>query len=176
LAISQASDGPHPFRYAWLISGFSLIMAVSFVYRVEFYPLTAWHLYAQLNPTGKITYYKVFGRQTSGALVPVRLEDAVGALRWDGRYTRVLKQCFGGVNDEKNYLITRDFDICRKFLTVSGVVYNKKSPPDRKITHLEIQEWVWGFRSNPFDPEYGTVTDHVIVEIEPVSAAAKKEA
>jgi predicted DCC family thiol-disulfide oxidoreductase YuxK len=175
LAVSQASDGHHPFRYAWLISGFCVVMAISFVYKVEFYPLTAWHLYAVLNPTGKITYHKVFGRLASGVMVPVHLEDAVGALRWDGRYDRVLKQCFGGVNDEKNHLITRDFDTCQKFLTVSGVVYNQNSPPDRRITHLEIQKWVWGFRSNPFDPEHGTLTDHVIVEIAPVSAAAKKE-
>ncbi len=174
--ISQTSDGPHPFRFAWLISGFSLIMAVSFVYKVEFYPLTAWHLYSSLNSSGEISYLKVRGRQASGAMVPVRLEEAVGALGWDGRYDRILKQCFGGLRDERGRIMTKDLDTCQKFLTVSGVVYNRNSPPDRKITHLEIQEWVWGFRANPLDPAYGTVTDHVIVEIEPVSAAAKKEA
>ena len=173
--LSQVIDGPQPFRYAWLISGFSLVMAVSFVYRVEFYPLTAWHLYAKLNSTGQITYFKVLSRQHSGAMVPVRLEDAIGALGWDGRYSPRLQQCFGGSINEKGHLVSKDLGICKKFLTVSGVVYNKKSPPDKKITHLEIQEWVWDFRSNPSDPEHGKVRDRVIVEIGPVSAAVKKE-
>ena len=174
-AISQANDGPQLFRFAWLISGFIIIMTVSFVYKVEFYPLTAWQLYSRLDSSGEVSYLKVLGRQASGATVPVRLEDAVGALRWDGRYTRELSQCFGNVYDEKGRMMTKDLDTCQKFLTVSGFVYNKKSPPERRITHLEIQKWVWGFRSNPSDPEHGKVMDRMIVEIEPVSAAAKKE-
>jgi predicted DCC family thiol-disulfide oxidoreductase YuxK len=175
LEVTQVSARPQGFGYAWLISGFSVVMAFSFVYKVEFYPLTAWHLYANLNSSGEISYLKVLGRQASGAIVPVRLEDAVGALGWDGRYDRILKQCFVGLRDERGRMMTNDLDTCRKFLTVSGFVYNKKSPPDRRITHLEIQEWVWKFRANPSDPEHGKVTDKVIVEIEPVSAAAKKE-
>ena len=44
LAISSSSDGPQRYRYAWLISGFCIVMAISFVYRIEYYPLTAWQL------------------------------------------------------------------------------------------------------------------------------------
>ena len=174
--VSNMSDGPQPLRYAWLISGFCVVMAISFFYRVEFYPvMTAWHLYAGLNTSGEISYLKVLGRQASGAIVPVRLEEAVGALGWDGRYDRILKQCFDGLRDEKGRIVTKNLDICQKFLAVSGSIYNKKSLPVRRITHLEVQERVWNFRSNPSDPEYGKVTNHVIVEIEPVSAAGKKE-
>ena len=94
----------------------------------------------------------------------------------NSRYRPKLEKCFGGSYvDEKVRVVSRDLDICRKFLTVSGVVYNKKSPPDKKITHFELQEWVWDFRSNSSDPEHGKVRDRVIVEIEPVSTAAKKE-
>ena len=175
-AIFPISDGPQPLRYAWLISSFCVVMAISFFYRVEFYPvMTAWHLYAGLPKSGEISYFKALGHQASGATVPVRVGDSVGALRWDGRDTRILNQCFDGFHDEVGRIVTKNLDICQKFLAVSGSIYNKKSPPDRKITHLEIQEWVWNFRSNPSDPEYGKVTNHVIVEIEPVSAAAKKE-
>jgi len=55
---------------------------------------------------------------------------------------------------------------CQKLLAVSGSIYNKSSSLDRKITHLEIQEWVWNFHSNPSDPEHGKVTNHAIIEIE----------
>jgi hypothetical protein len=140
-------------------------MAVSFFYRVEFYPLTAWQLYSVLNTSGKITYYKVLGHQASGAIVQVRFEDAVGALGWDGRYTRELKQCFGGVGWSN--FVSKDVDICKKFLTASGFVYNEKASPNRKMTHFEIQERVWDFRANPSDPEHGKVINSIIVAIEP---------
>jgi len=176
-AIFHISDEPQPGRYAWLISSFCVVMAISFFYRVEFYPvMTAWHLYASLNTSGEISYFKALGHQASGATVPVRVGDSVGALRWDGRDTRIVKQCFDGLRNERGGIVTKDLDSCQKFLAVSGSIYNKKSPLDRKITHLEIQERVWNFRSNPSDPEHGKVTtNHLIIEIEQASAAAKKE-
>ena len=163
-AISRATDQSQRVHYASLITGFSIVMAISFVYRVEFYPLTAWQLYSELNTLGKITYYKVLGHQASGAIVQVRLENAVGALGWDGRYIRELKQCFGG--EGWGNFVSKDVDICKKFLAASGFVYNEKASPGRKLTHLEIQERVWDFRSNPSDPEHGKVIDRIIVAIE----------
>ena len=150
-------------------------MAISFVYQIEFYPLTSWHLYAILNSSGVITYHKVFGHQPSGAIVPVRLEDAIGALRYDSRYRNKLYQCITGARDERNRVVSKELNICKKFLTASGGVYNHKSPPNPKLTHLEVQEWVWDYRANPSDPEHGKVTDRMIVEIEPVSTTVKKE-
>jgi predicted DCC family thiol-disulfide oxidoreductase YuxK len=174
--VSNMSERPQSLRYAWFISSFCVVMAISFFYRVEFYPvMTAWHLYAGLSTSGEISYFKAVGHQASGATVPVRVGESVGALRWDGRDTRILKQCFDGLRDEKGGTMTKDFVSCKKFLAVSGSIYNEKSPPDRKITHLEIQEWVWNFRSNPSDPEHGKVTNHVTIEIDRASAAAKKE-
>ncbi len=165
---SQANVQPNPLRCAWLISGFCTVMAISFFFRIEYYPLTAWHLYTDLNHSGKITYLKVVGRLPSGAIVPVRLEEAVGALGWDGRYRPRLNQCFESLfHDETGSGVRPDVNICKKFLTISGVVYNKNSSPDKKITHFEIQQWVWDFRSNPYDPEHGKVTDRVIVAIDP---------
>jgi predicted DCC family thiol-disulfide oxidoreductase YuxK len=174
-AISQANDGPQRYRYALFISGFCVVMAISFFNTLEFYPLTAWHLYAKLNSSGKVTYHKVFGHQPSGTIVPVRLEETIGALRWDGRNRQKLTQCIDGVRKDRKRVVSKNLEICKKFLTASGIVYNEQSPPDQKITHFEIQEWVWDFRSNPSDPEHGNVTDRIIVEIEPVSTTAKKE-
>jgi predicted DCC family thiol-disulfide oxidoreductase YuxK len=173
--LSQTSDRPQRFGYAFIITSFSVIAAISFVYRIEFYPLTAWHLYAQLNQSGQVTYLKVLGHQPSGAIVPVHMEDTIGALKWDGRYRPRLQLCIDGVRDERKRGVSKKVDICKKYLTASGIVYNEKSPPDQKITHFEIQEWVWDFRANPSDPGHGNVTDRIIVEIAPVATAAKKE-
>src|SRR5215831_9429247 len=137
--------------------------------------MTAWHLYAGLDSSGKISYFRAIGHQASGTIVPVRLGDTIGALRWDARDAPLMKRCFTGHFDEKGGSVNKNLDICHKFLKVSGSIYNKNSPPDRKIAQLELQQWVWDFRSHPSDPEYGKVMDRVIVEIEPVSAAARKE-
>ena len=174
VAISYANPVSQRYRYALFIPGFCVVMAISFVYQIEAYPLTSWHLYAILDSSGVITYPKVFGHQPSGAIVPVRLEDANGALRYDSRYRNKLKQCISGAREERNRVVSKDINICKKFLTATGSVYNKKSPSDKKITHLEIQEWVWDFRANPSDPDHGKVTDRMIVEIEPVSTTANE--
>ena len=175
VAISYADHAPQRYRYALFISGFCVVMAISFFYTLEFYPLTAWHLYTKLNSSGKVTYHKVFGHQPSGTIVPVRLEETIGALRWDGRNRQKLQQCIDGVRKERKRVVSKNLEICKKFLTASGVVYNEQSPPDQKITHVEIQEWVWDFRANPSDPEHGNVTDRIIVEIAPASSTAKQE-
>lgn len=173
--LSHTSDRPHGFGYAFLITGFSVVAAISFLYRVEFYPLTSWHLFSGLNSTTVINYYKVLGHQASGVIVPVRLEDAIGALGWDSRYVRELSQCFGGAAGWKFDILRKDIDVCKKFLIASGLVYNKKSSPNRKITHVEIQEWVWDFGSNPSDPEHGRLKDRIVVEIQ-TSVPMQKEA
>jgi predicted DCC family thiol-disulfide oxidoreductase YuxK len=175
VAISYADHAPQRYRYALFIAGFCVVSALSFVYRIEYYPLTAWHLYAKLNDSGVVTYQKVFGHQPSGAIVPVRLEDAIGALRWDGRYRPKLHLCINGVREERNGVVSKNIDICKKFLTASGMAYNKNSPPDQQITHFEVQEWVWDFRAHPSDSAHGHVTDRIIVEIVPVSSTAKQE-
>ena len=172
---SQTSGRPQRFGYAFIITGFSVIAALSFVYQIEFYPLTAWHLYAKLNSSGVITYRKVFGHQPSGAIVPVRLEDAIGALRWDARNRNKLTQCLDGARAERNGVASKNVEICKKYLTATGVAYNKKALPDQKLSHFEIQEWVWNFRSHPSDPDRGKVMDRMIVGIEPDSTTAKKE-
>jgi hypothetical protein len=38
-----------------------------------------------------------------------------------------------------------------------------------------MQERAWNFRSDPFDPEYGKVRNHVTIEVDRSSASAKKE-
>lgn len=174
LALTQVNDLIQPLRYAWLISVFCVVMAVSFFYRLEFYPvLTSWHLYAALNYSGEVSYFKAVGHQASGEVIPVRVGDSVGALRWDGRDTPLLKKCFSDQLDEKGQKMVTDVEACRKFLLVSGSIYNKRSTSDRKITQLELQEWIWNFRTNPTDPEHGKVKSRVIVEIDPAQSVGR---
>lgn len=101
---------------------------------------------------------KVFARDESGVISPARLEDAIGALSYDGRYSRVIQKCFGQPTD---------VNVCKKFLTASASAYDKKAPPGGKVTQYEIQKWIWDFRKNPSDPQYGNLADRFILQIEP---------
>jgi len=141
------------FSYALLVSGITVVAMYCWFYRIEFYPFTSWHLYSGLNTTGKVEYYKVLARYESGMMSPARLEDGIGALAFDGRYSPFLEQCFGEPSDIHS---------CKRFLTAEASVYNKKARPGGKITHYEIQQWTWDFRANPLDPQHGNLVKRFV--------------
>jgi predicted DCC family thiol-disulfide oxidoreductase YuxK len=138
--------------YALMVSGITVVALLCWFYRIEFYPFTSWHLYSGLNTSGKIGYYKVLAQYESGITSNARLEDGIGALAFDGRYSPFLEQCFGE---------PREIDSCKKFLTAEASVYNK-ARPEQKITHYEIQHWTWDFRANPLDPERGNLVKRFV--------------
>jgi predicted DCC family thiol-disulfide oxidoreductase YuxK len=126
------------------------------IHRVEFYPLTAWHLYAMLETSGTVSYRKVLARYESGMMSPVRLEDGIGAVALDGRYTPMLDKCFGEPTDVA---------LCQKFLVATASAYNAQRPPGSRVTHFEVQTWRWDFLSSPLHPEQGDLLDRVIIDI-----------
>jgi predicted DCC family thiol-disulfide oxidoreductase YuxK len=141
------------FSYALMVSGITVVALLCWFYRIEFYPFTSWHLYTGLNTTGKVEYYKVLARYESGITSPARLEDGIGALALDSRYSPFLDQCFGGPSDIYS---------CNRFLTAEASAYNKKARPGGKITHYEIQQWTWDFLANPSDPQYGNLVKRFV--------------
>jgi predicted DCC family thiol-disulfide oxidoreductase YuxK len=141
------------FSYALMVSGITVVALLCWSYRIEFYPFTSWHLYTGLNTTGKVEYYKVLARYESGITSPARLEDGIGALAFDARYSPFLEQCFSEPSDIYS---------CKRFLTAEASVYNNKARPGGKITHYEIQQWIWDFRANPLDPQHGNLVKRFV--------------
>jgi predicted DCC family thiol-disulfide oxidoreductase YuxK len=152
-SITVGNAAKRNFGCASLVSGITVVALLCWFYRIEFYPFTSWHLYSGLNTTGKIEYHKVLARYESGVTSPARLEDGIGALAFDGRYSPFLEQCFGEPSD---------INTCKKFLTAEASVYNKKGRPGGKITHYEIQLWSWDFRANPLDPHHGNLVKRFV--------------
>jgi len=146
------------FGYTLAVSGITVIAFLVWFYHVEFYPFTSWDVYSYSDTSGRVTYMKVFARYESGMIFPARLEDGIGALSYDGRYSRVIQKCFGQPTD---------VNVCKKFLTASASAYDRKAPPGGKVTQYEIQKWIWDFRKNPSDPQYGNLADRFIFQIEP---------
>jgi predicted DCC family thiol-disulfide oxidoreductase YuxK len=150
------SNRARGFGYALAVSGLIYLNFYCWYHFVEFYPLTAWNLFAGSNTSGKITYNKVLARYDSGMIAPARIEDTIGALALDNRYAPLLSRCFGEASD---------ISICRKFLSAAGSAYNQKVAPGRRITHYEIQQWTWDFRAHPLDSQNGTLDQRLLHEI-----------
>lgn len=143
------------FYYPLLVASLTVFLLLSWNYRVEFYPFTAWQLYTNSNTSGDVTYYKVLAHQESGVISRAHLDRAIGAMT-NGRYRRVVRKfCFEPTK----------VDICQKYLTVTGSAYNSKVGPGEKATHFEIQKWTWNFLSNPSGPEQGNLEKRFVFEI-----------
>jgi predicted DCC family thiol-disulfide oxidoreductase YuxK len=148
-------------RYSLALSAVVLVSSFCWLYHVEFYPFTSWDVYSYLDVSGKVTYVKVFGRDESGMRFPARFEDGIGALSYDGRYSRVIQKCFGEPTDVY---------VCKKFLNASASAYNKRAFTGARLTQYEIQKWMWDFRNHPSDPNYGKLTARFTANVAPGKA------
>jgi len=156
---------PHRWRFALAISGWVLAAMLIWSYRIEYYPLTSWHLFVFPNNSGRVRYEKVVARLESGEVTRMRLEDGIAAMRFDGRYAPFLNMCFGRGHRRPPNPRVPDIEACRKFLIASGSAYNRKVPPGRKVTQIEIQTWEWDFRAQPSDPKHGRLVDRFAIDI-----------
>jgi predicted DCC family thiol-disulfide oxidoreductase YuxK len=155
--VTTTGDTARGFGYALAISGIILVALLCWFYRIEFYPLTSWHLYSASDTSGQVQYRKVFAQNEFGVSSRARLEDTIGALALDNRYSPFLEKCFA----ER----AGDVEVCKKFLSAAASAYNKRAQPGERLTQYEIQVWTWDFRSYPLDPNYGELTDHFVFEI-----------
>ena len=165
--VTTTGDAARGFGYALAVSGIIVVSLLCWFYRIEFYPFTSWHLYEQLDTSGQVEYKKVFAQRESGVSSRARLEDTIGALALDNRYSRHIQKCF---REQPG-----DVEICKKFLSAAASAYNKKAQPGERVTQYEIQVWIWDFLSYPSDPNYGKLTDRFAFEINTGRALREKK-
>jgi predicted DCC family thiol-disulfide oxidoreductase YuxK len=149
-------SGRYNVVFGLAIVGLIAVMGSIWALKIEYYPLTAMPMFANVRRS-VVTYFKTFGHRESGAISQIYLEDSLGALSINSRYEPLFDLCF---SDKPH-----DLEICRKTLSVLGIAYNKKTPPGKKVTQYEIQRWTWDFVSNPQDSNYGTLDARMIFDI-----------
>lgn len=154
---TPASATPRGTGYACVVSGIILLGLLCWFYRVEFYPFTSWHLYSDSVTGGQFEYRKVLAQHESGETSRARLEDTIGAIALDNRYSPFLHKCF---RDRPE-----DVAICQKFLGAAAAAYNQKASPGERIRQYEIQVWTWDFRAYPVDPHHGHLTGRFVFDI-----------
>jgi predicted DCC family thiol-disulfide oxidoreductase YuxK len=165
--VTTTGDAARGFGYALAVSGIIVVALYCWLYHIEFYPFTSWHLYSGSDTSGKVEYPKVFAQYGSEVSSRARFEDTIGALALDSRYALFLWKCF----EEEPSVV----EICKKFLSAAATAYNKKAQPGERVTQYEIQVWTWDFRSYPSDANYGKLTDRFVFEINTGRALREKK-
>ena len=165
--VIRTNDAERGLRYALAVSGMIFVLLHCWLYRFEFYPFTGMPMYAGVNTSGVITYLKNMAHDESGAVYPASFEEYMGVLSHNARFERVLGHCM----TQKQ---PKDVDICKKFMHAAASAHDKTAHHGEKVTKYEIQIWTWDFRSYPFDPNHGKVTERFIVDVNTGQALRKK--
>jgi len=136
------------------VSGVIVLLALCWAYRVEHFPLTGMPMYQEPRPE-TIAYYQVLARSESGELSPLFFQRAAGVMHRNGRYRRIIRQCFQ----------QETASACEQFLRARGAAYNERAARGARIVQFEAQKWVWDFRAHPSDPGHGRLVDRLEVSL-----------
>jgi hypothetical protein len=111
-----------------------VVLAVIWMTRFEWYPLTDMHMYTRVNKTGVVRYPQLVAHLASGQVVPARPEKIIGAMQ-DARYRRLL----GWSKREEG------LPVAREFFVKCGQLHNQRHPPPEHITAYEVIWKRWAF-------------------------------
>lgn len=166
-------------RYAYpsAVVAMTLVFAVAWVRRTEFYPFTSMRMYCGANPSGTIVYTQVSALRADGRVTPAPLDEAVPALgRGEARYRDVLRWAFSPLGERSA--------ACGAFLRFAGERFNDRpaaAPAERVPTHagghpedivaFEVTERMWDYKADPYDPARGRVTRSRTVAVVPEALA-----
>ncbi len=152
-------------------SGLASLMMVSWLYRVQRYPLTAMQMYSRPSSSDTITYYKVLAHYQSGLVGKAPISDSIPAIAaLDSRYRIVIRGAF--LSDGTGW-DERAVGACREFLQSVARAYNAKRSAGDPIRTLEVQQWTWNFLAYPQDPEHGVLANRFVVQTD--SGATTRE-
>ncbi|HZR79059.1 MAG TPA: hypothetical protein VFA58_07605 [Chthoniobacterales bacterium] len=133
------------------IGSLALVVAMllfAWVWRVEYYPISSWHMYANPEKKGPVYYVKIAARLEDGRTIDIPLADCspavipnirfflLNAFRRSGR-NPTIDQFFAGYVQRRN----RDLAF--------------GSP----ITSLDLQRRRWNYVTDPNDPRFGWAVD-----------------
>jgi len=151
----EANNRRYSLFFALVVAVVTAVMLTVWVNRLEYYPFTAVQMFTA-NHGSVVRYYKTLGHRESGEVAWIQLEDTIPIFSINSRYEALFDLCFGQAND---------ISLCKKTVSILGSAYNKKVPPAKRLTGLEIQTWVWDFGSSPHDPNHGQMEKSFLGEI-----------
>jgi predicted DCC family thiol-disulfide oxidoreductase YuxK len=141
-------------RCAFAVSGLIVILLFSWIYRIEYYPLTAWQMFSYPETSGKIEYYKILVHRASGVTSFPSFDELAHNMSGVLLQDRLGHICFGAGN--------RGVRTCERVFDAIGAAYNSRARPNQRLLQFEIQRWVWDFRSDPQERGYGALEGRIV--------------
>lgn len=135
------------------VAAITAVMATAYIYRIEYFPLTAVQMYTTPRLTETvIPYYRVWAHTESGAVISGEqlMAETIPAMA-DGRSRRVIARCF---SKQKR-------PICTDVLRSSAAIYNRTAPPGQRIARFDVQWWEWDFATQPASHQPGSLIQTV---------------
>lgn len=143
---------PWPARTS--IAGVLVGLFLIWVFQVNYYPVSDWHMYSKREGRDPIIYYKVIATFEDGRSAIVSRRDYFPALM--PNTTSTLQKAF--------YRPWREgsFD---KFLSTFIEYRNRRLTAGSRISAIEIQAWRWNYAVDPHDARFGWMIDHYIYDV-----------
>lgn len=147
------APGPLQRSPAWLVYGVAAYVPL-LAFAIEWYPITAWQMYAYRFPTTEIGYLDVQERRTDGASHRPEIEDEIGALI-DKRYHAALWSYFETGDPRERQRLD---DLFQRIIDLR----NARAPRERRIVGFVVQRRSWDWRAAPSDPRAGRLIDDYV--------------
>lgn len=140
-------------RYRWLIAGLAAVVFIPWLYDLEFYPLSAWTMFAERDTSGVVEYPRAIARLASGETKAAHTERDIPAL--SGIPYRVV---FGLCNQDA----AKPVRICDQFFERAGIRHNQGLSGSQRIISYEIQQWRWDFKTSKDPADSKLLASHVV--------------
>jgi len=124
---------------------------------LEYYPLSAWVMYANPEQKEPAIYYKIAATLEDGRSITIPARNLSPALLPNARI--LLRRVFRTVRRSET------FD---RFIAAYVQRYNRNLAFGSRISSIEVQRWRWNYALEPNNPRFGWITD-----IYPFDAVAK---
>jgi len=158
-----SNDKPGPALSYVPITATTLVIVaflLGWVWRVEFYPFTSWHMYSVPERKEPIFYFKMVATLENGSSIVIPIRDYYPAVMPNSPNSRFfLMRAFRAGQRSK----TLD-----EFLASYVQRSNRNLAFGSAISSIEVQQWRWNYAVDPNDPRLGWV-----IAVFPFDATAK---
>ena len=149
-AVSHADKSRHPLSYisTGTVAAMIVIFLLGWVWRVEYYPITSWHMYAKPEPKRPVFYLKIAATLEDGRSIDIPLANFSPVVIPNVRYFLM-----------NAFIVKRRNDIVDQYLEFFVQRRNRDLSFGSPITGIEIQRWRWNYIAEPNNPRFGWVTN-----------------
>ncbi len=138
------------------------IFFVAWVWSVEYYPLSSWHMYSYSQRKGPLHYFKIIATLENGRSIVIPTRDFSPA--WLPNARDILARVFRP---------TRRSEKFDAFLSSYVQRRNRSLTFGSPITEMEVQLWRWNYVVDPNDPRFGWVTRVYPYDVPPKPSPAR---